>query len=79
MSEVKLKGNIKQALANPQLGGALGRFFAYGPSRAYEGIDFQTLRTGIAQVKSQVAEQIKEMTARFTGDQKIPSKTGYDA
>ena len=69
MPDAKFKESIKQALANPQLGGALGRFFeAYAPSRAraYEGMDFEALRTTIAAIKSQAAEHMEEMASRFT-------------
>ena len=71
MSDARFKEGIQKALANPQLGGALGRFFeAYGPSRAraYEGLDFQALRTNIAQVKSHAAQHMEEMTAQFTAE-----------
>lgn len=59
---------ISEALANPNLGGALTRFSeAYRTSRAkaYEGIDFEALRARIAEVKGDAAGRFPELVARF--------------
>ena len=59
---------ISDALANPNLGGALTRFSeAYRTSRAkaYEGIDFEALRARIAEVKGGAAGRFPELVARF--------------
>jgi L-lactate utilization protein LutB len=56
--ETKFRESIKQAVHNPNLTGALGRFSeAYRISRqkAYEGYDFEALRTRIAERKSHAA------------------------
>ena len=59
---------ISDALANPNLGGALTRFSeAYRTSRAkaYEGIDFEALRARIAEVKGDAAGRFPELVSRF--------------
>jgi iron-sulfur cluster protein len=60
---------IKKAIENPNLTGALGRFSeAYTVSRAkaYEGIDFEALRGQIAQIKGEAAGHLEELAQRFT-------------
>jgi iron-sulfur cluster protein len=65
----EFKQSILDALANPNLSGALGRFSeAYRVSRAkaYEGIDFEALRTEIADIKSLAASQLDKLAEKFT-------------
>ena len=60
---------IGEALGNPNLAGALGRFYeAYPISRAkaYQGVDFEAVRTRIAEVKGDAAGRFPELVARFT-------------
>ncbi len=60
---------IGEALGNPNLAGALGRFYeAYPVSRAkaYQGVDFEAVRTRIAEVKGDAAGRFPELVARFT-------------
>jgi iron-sulfur cluster protein len=67
MSE-EFKQSILDALANPNLSGALGRFSeAYRVSRAkaYEGIDFEAVRSEIAAVKSSAAGQLDVLADKF--------------
>ncbi len=64
----EFKQSILDALANPNLSGALGRFSeAYRGSRAkaYEGVDFEAVRTQIAQIKSSAALHFDELAAQF--------------
>ncbi len=64
----EFKQSILDALANPNLSGALGRFSeAYRGSRAkaYEGIDFEAVRTQIAEIKSSAASHFDELAAQF--------------
>jgi iron-sulfur cluster protein len=64
----EFKQSILDALANPNLGGALGRFSeAYRISRAkaYEGVDFEAVRHEIAAVKSDAAGRMDELADRF--------------
>ena len=59
---------IAHALENANLGGALTRFSeAYRTSRAkaYEGVDFEAIRTQIAEVKGDAAGRFPELVARF--------------
>ncbi|MBK9376078.1 MAG: LUD domain-containing protein [Holophagales bacterium] len=59
---------IGEALGNPNLAGALGRFYeAYPISRAkaYQGVDFEAVRTRIAEVKGDAAGRFPELVARF--------------
>ena len=65
----EFKQSILDALANPNLSGALGRFSeAYRVSRAkaYEGIDFEALRTEIADIKSLAASHLDKLAEKFT-------------
>jgi len=60
---------IAEALGNPDLAGALGRFYeAYPVSRAkaYQGVDFEAVRTRIAEVKGDAAGRLPELAAQFT-------------
>jgi iron-sulfur cluster protein len=64
----EFKQSILDALANPNLSGALGRFSeAYRGSRAkaYEGIDFEAVRAQIAEIKSSAASRFDELAAQF--------------
>jgi iron-sulfur cluster protein len=64
----EFKQSILDALANPNLGGALGRFSeAYRVSRAkaYEGVDFEAVRHAIAAVKSDAAGRLDELAEQF--------------
>lgn len=65
----QFRESISTALNNPNLTGALGRFSeAYRVSRAkaYEGIDFEAVRTQIADVKSYAASHLDELSDLFT-------------
>ncbi|HLO67828.1 MAG TPA: LUD domain-containing protein [Holophaga sp.] len=65
---VDFKDSIQEALANPNLRGALGRFSeAYRVSRAkaYEGLDFEAIRDQVKAVKANAAGRLDEMAARF--------------
>ena len=64
----EFKDSINKALNNPNLTGALGRFSeAYRISRAkaYEGIDFEAVRTRIAEIKSYAASHFDELADQF--------------
>ena len=66
--EQEFRDSIQKALHNPNLTGALGRFSeAYRISRAkaYEGIDFEAVRTRIAEIKSYAASHFDELADRF--------------
>jgi iron-sulfur cluster protein len=63
------KQSILDALADPNLCAALGRFSeSYRASRAqvYEGIDFEALRSQIAGIKSSAASHFDELAEVFT-------------
>ncbi len=65
----EFRKSINTALHNPNLTGALGRFSeAYRISRekAYEGIDFEAVRTQIADRKGYAASHLDELADRFT-------------
>ncbi len=65
----EFRQSIIKALEDPVLGGALGRFSeAYRVSRAkaFEGIDFEALRTKIAERKGYAAEHLEELAEQFT-------------
>ncbi len=59
---------IAGALGDPNLASALGRFYeAYPVSRAkaYQGIDFEAVRTRIAEVKGDATGRLPELAERF--------------
>jgi iron-sulfur cluster protein len=65
----EFRKSINTAVHNPTLTGALGRFSeAYRISRekAYEGIDFEAVRTQIAERKGYAASHLDELADRFT-------------
>jgi iron-sulfur cluster protein len=69
MSDKTFKRSVADALANPTISTALGKFAqAYPISRAkaYEGIDFEQLRRTIAERKGYAAEHFDELVAEFT-------------
>jgi L-lactate dehydrogenase complex protein LldF len=69
MSSTTFHESIQAAVSNPNLTGALGRFSeAYRVSRAkaYEGIDFEAVRTRIADLKSYAASHLDELAGQFT-------------
>ncbi|BDU74009.1 L-lactate dehydrogenase (quinone) large subunit LdhH [Mesoterricola silvestris] len=62
------KESIQEALANPNLRGALGRFSeAYKISRekAYAGMDFQAVRDAVRDVKAHGASHLEELAEAF--------------
>ncbi|MCL6446897.1 MAG: LUD domain-containing protein [Armatimonadetes bacterium] len=68
-SPLDLRQAIRQALANQNLGGALGRFAdAYLPSRekVFEGRDFAALREEIRRVKQSTIDYMDALAERFT-------------
>ena len=65
------KQSVADALANGNLGGALGRFSeAYRTSRAkaYEGYDFEALRTQIAARKGAAAGHLDQLAREFAAN-----------
>lgn len=63
------KTSIRDALANPNLTGALGKFseaYKVNRAKAYEGIDFEALRDTIATRKAHAAAHLEELAERFT-------------
>ncbi|MFZ5626128.1 MAG: L-lactate dehydrogenase (quinone) large subunit LdhH [Bacillota bacterium] len=64
----QFKQSIEQALHNPNLTGALGRFseaYVISRAKAYEGIDFEGLRSRIAEIKGGAAERLEELAQQF--------------
>ena len=64
----EFKESIAKALANPNLTGALGKFSeAYRVSRAkaYQGVDFEAVRTRIAEVKGAAASRLDDLAEEF--------------
>jgi len=63
------KESIDRAVNNANLTGALGKFseaYKVNRTKAYEGIDFEALRTVIAERKSHAAAHLEQMAAEFT-------------
>lgn len=71
MSGKNIKLDIKEALANENLRGALGRFAdAYVGAReaAYRKKDFQSLRQEISTIKKKAAEHMEDLARRFADE-----------
>lgn len=65
----EFKESIDKAVNNANLTGALGKFseaYKVNRTKAYEGIDFEALRSTIAESKSNAAAHLEQMTADFT-------------
>ncbi len=65
----EFKQSILDALANPNLTGALGNFsvaYRAGRAKAYEGVDFEALRDQIAEIKSSASSQFDVLAERFS-------------
>jgi L-lactate dehydrogenase complex protein LldF len=65
----EFRQSIADALANPNLAGALGNFstaYRAGRAKAYEGIDFEALRTQIAEIKSSASSHFNELAEQFS-------------
>jgi len=65
----EFKDSIHQAVNNPNLTGALGKFseaYKVNRAKAYEGIDFEELRGRIADLKSAAAADLERVAVEFT-------------
>ncbi len=65
----EFKESIYTAITNANLTGALGKFseaYKINRTKAYEGIDFEELRGRIADLKSDAASRLDELSERFT-------------
>ncbi len=66
----ELRQQVRQALAHPHLPAALTRFseeYRASRARAYEGIDFEALRSRIAELKARAAGRLDRLAAQFAG------------
>src|SRR5512143_1373348 len=62
----KFKKSINRALKNQNLAGILDRWnYPAARAKAYEGIDFETLRTRIAEIKGGAAGRLEELAEKF--------------
>lgn len=64
----EFKQSIDRAINNANLTGALGKFseaYKVNRAKAYEGIDFEALRTTIAEIKGSAAAHIEELCDLF--------------
>jgi iron-sulfur cluster protein len=62
------KESIDKAVHNSNLTGALGRFseaYREGRAKAYEGVDFEAVRTQIAEIKGGAASHLDELAEEF--------------
>jgi len=65
----EFKESIDKAVNDANLTGALGKFseaYKVNRARAYEGIDFEALRTSVAESKANAAANLCRMAADFT-------------
>lgn len=71
MSDTNLKQDIKTALNNDNLKGALGRFgeaYPVAREKAYEGKDFEDIREKICKIKSNAADNMEKLAAEFAAN-----------
>jgi len=64
----EFKESIRKAVNNANLTGALGKFseaYKVNRAKAYEGIDFEALRSRIAELKSYAASHLDLLSAQF--------------
>lgn len=69
MAKGSLKKDIKVALQDENLGGALDRFadsYVESRAKAYEGLDFQEVRQDIIEAKNYAIEHMAELAEQFT-------------
>ena len=69
MASLELKREIQEALKNTTLSRTLGTFCATYPAKrekSYAGVDFESTRDSIKEVKSYAAEHVDEMIEEFT-------------
>lgn len=65
----EFKDSIEKAVNNTNLTGALGKFseaYKLNRTKAYEGIDFEALRSRVAESKANAAANLYRMAADFT-------------
>lgn len=71
MSGTSIKGDLRAALSNENLRGALGRFaddYLESRQAAYRNKDFNDLRDKIAEIKSRAAGRMEELAERFAAE-----------
>jgi iron-sulfur cluster protein len=64
----RLRKEIRKALSNPNLAGALERFadtYLVSRRKTYEGVDFEKLRGEIARLKARAAQDLDALADRF--------------
>ena len=69
MASLELKQEIQEALKNSTLSRTLGNFCATYPAKrekSYAGVDFESTRNSIKEVKSYAADHIDELVDEFT-------------
>lgn len=69
MTKDTFRASIRKAIGNANLTGALAAFseaYKVNRARAYEGIDFEALRSVIAERKGHAASNLKQLAADFT-------------
>ena len=88
MASLELKQEIQEALKNQTLSRTLGTFCATYPAKrekSYAGVDFESTRDSIKEVKSYAADHIDEMIDDFTknctarGGHVFHAKSGEEA
>ena len=88
MASLELKQEIQEALKNTTLSRTLGTFCATYPAKrekSYAGVDFESTRDSIKEVKSYAADHIDEMIDDFTknctarGGHVFHAKSGEEA
>jgi len=80
--DTAFKSSLRQALSNPNLPAALGAFseaYIVNRAQAYRGIDFEALRTRIAERKAYAASRLDELADTFTRNARARGAKVYRA
>lgn len=76
----EFKESINRAVNNPNLTGALGKFseaYKVNRAKAYEGINFEELRCRIADLKSDAASRLDELSEQFARNAEAAGATVF--
>ncbi|HHW42207.1 MAG TPA: LUD domain-containing protein [Desulfotomaculum sp.] len=82
MSKSDLRQATRDALANENIGCALGRFsdnYVISREQVYQGRDFEALRREVARIKREAAENMEELAQRFAREATRRGATVYRA
>lgn len=81
-TDITYKKNVEAAIANPKLSKALHLFgdaYLIARENAFKGLDFEQMRTELAEIKDEVRVRRKELLAQFVRNAKAAGSTVFIA